>query len=63
MENSEKQASPTLIWTQIFDFLGTFANQMKAEYGKRMRENNQFTLEDIALVKKQIFEKLDYINK
>ena len=54
-------ANPSIIWSQYMDFLTTYGKQMKAEYTKRMRENNPFTWAEIDAMNKDIHDRLDIL--
>ena len=54
-------ANPSIIWSQYMDYLTTKGRQMKAQYTRRMRDNNPITWSDLDLVNKDIHDKLDYL--
>ena len=59
-DNTEK-VSPSIVWTQCFDLLSTYARQMKNQYTKRMRENCHFTWDEVNTVVNKIHNDLDFI--
>ena len=63
MEDNNREiingADPSIIWSQYMDFLYTYGKQMRAQYTKRMRENNPFTWAELDAMNKDIHDKLD----
>ena len=57
----DKNLTASQTFLLCMDFLTIKGRQMKAEYAKRMRENNEFNYDDLKSLQKEINDKINFI--
>lgn len=65
MHNNDREIlkgeNPSILWTQLYDYLLIMGRTMRTEYTKRIRNNDPITWTELDVANKEIHDKLDYL--